>query len=228
LRQSEPSKSVLPFLVAVAIFGLAFVPFLLLQPNLQVDNTPFRQPIVGALYSLVCVLGIVAVFYPGRCLLMFQKPSSPLSANKPAASVHFSGHHPDCEKFQANRIKLGGTYFCAACSGLLVGAIAALGGIALFSFGFFELKAGGIWVLAVGEVLLVVGLAQVKLGGYMKMAANTLFVVGSLIFLIVVDLTAQNLPLDVYALGLIAFMLWLRISLSENHNKKVCLACGRC
>ena len=171
--QPVSSKFFLLFLVAVSVFGLALVPLLLLQPNLQADLLPFRRPLVGALYSVVCVLGIVAVFYPGRCRLMFQKPAASPNSQKTASSaVGFRGHHPDCEKFEANRITLRGSVFCAACTGLLIGAIAAMAGIVLFSLGFLNLGAGSLWVLVAGEVLMLVGLAQIKLGGYVKMAGE--------------------------------------------------------
>ena len=95
--------------------------------------------------------------------------------------MQFKGHHPDCEKFSGNRITIRGSVFCAACSGLLIGAIAAMVGVVLFSLGFFNLETGSLWVLAAGEVLMLVGLAQIKMGGYVKMAVNALFVVGSFI-----------------------------------------------
>jgi hypothetical protein len=227
--QPVPSKFFLLFLVAVAFFGLALVPLLLLGHNLQADQLPFRRPLVGAMYSVVCVLGIVAVFYPGRCRLIFQKPAASPNTQKTASSaVGFRGHHPDCQKFEANRITLRGSVFCAACTGLLIGAIASMAGIVLFSLGFLNLGAGSLWVLVAGEVLMLVGLVQIKLGGYVKMVVNALFVVGSFIILVATDSAAQSLLLDAYVLGLIVFMLWFRILLSEWNNKKTCVACGRC
>jgi hypothetical protein len=223
------SKFFLLFLVSVSIIGLALVPLLLLQTNLQGDPSPIRQPLVGTLYSVVCVLGVVAVFYPRKCRMMFQKPTVLPDSKKPSPStVEFRGHHPDCEKFSPNRVVIKGSVFCAACTGLLIGAIAAMAGIVLFSLSFFSLGVGNIWVLAAGEVLMLVGLAQIKLGGYVKMVVNALFVVGSCISLVAADLFAQSFLVDAYVLGLIVFMLWFRILLSEWNNKKTCVACGRC
>ena len=224
-----PSKFLLIFLVAVSVFGLALVPLLLLQSNLQVDRSPFRQPLVGATYSAVCIVGVVAVFYPGKCRMMFKKPNvSPEYGKMSTSTVELKGHHPDCEEFAGNRITIRGRVFCAACSGLLVGAIAALVGITLFSLGFFGLETESLWMLAVGEVLLLAGLAQIKMGGYVKMAANALFVVGSFITLVAADLAGQSGLVDAYVLGLIVFMLWFRILFSEWNNKRICVACGRC
>ena len=75
---------------------------------------------------------------------------------------------------------------------------------------------------------MLVGLAQIKLGGYIKVAVNALFVIGSGISLIVADLVGQNLLLDAYVLGLIIYMLWLRILLSEWNNRRICMNCQLC
>jgi hypothetical protein len=160
---------------------------------------------------------------------MFQKPNASLGSNKTSTSaIQVKGHHPDCEKFSANRITIRGSVQCVACSGLLVGAIVAIVGIVLFSLGFFDFGAGSLWVLAAGEVLMLVGVAQIKMRGYVKLAANALFVVGSCISLIIVDLAGQNLIVDLYMLALIVFVLWFRILLSEWSNERKCMACGRC
>ncbi len=103
-----------------------------------------------------------------------------------------------------------------------------MAGVVLFSLGFFSMEIGNFWVLAVGEFLMLIGLAQVKMGGYVKMAVNALFVVSSFIMLIEADLAGQNLFVDAYVLGLIVFMLWFRILISEWNNKQTCLVCGHC
>lgn len=213
----------------MAVFGLALVPILLVQSNVQGVQLPFRRPFIGSLYIVICIVGTIAVFYPGKCRMIIQKPHDSTIFEKPSASpMQFKGHHPDCDDFSGNRIGIRGRAFCAACSGLLVGAIVAMVGAVLFSLGFFDLATGSLWVLAGGEVLMIVGLAQIKLKGYVKMAVNALFVAGSCIILVVADLARQSLLVDVYVLGLIVFMLWIRILLSEWYNKRICVACGRC
>jgi hypothetical protein len=229
LPQSEPSNFFLLFLVAVTIFGLALIPFLLVQSNLQADQLSFRRPLVGAIYSVICIAGVVAVFHPSKCRLMFQKPNrSPDSSVPSMSAVQMKGHHPDCEEFAGNRIMVRSAVFCAACSGLLIGAMVAMVGAVLFSLGFFDLETGSLWVLVVGEVFMLGGLSQIKMSGYIKMALNALFVVGSSISLVVADLVGQSLVVDTYVLGLIVFTLWIRILLSEYNNKRVCVKCGHC
>jgi hypothetical protein len=229
LPQPKIPKYFLLFLFAVSVFGLVLAPLLVLQPNLQGEQSPLRRPLVSAMYSVICVVGIVAVFYPSKCRAMFQKPDVSLDAKKPSASkVQFKGHHPDCEKFSANRVTIRGSVFCAACSGLLIGALAALAGAVLFFLGFFDFGTGSFWVLVAGAVLMFAGLFQIKLAGYVKVAVNAMFVVGSFFMLAAADSAAQSWLVNAYMLGLIVFMLCFRILLSEWNNEKVCLACGHC
>jgi hypothetical protein len=225
----ELSRFFLLFLVAVGVFGLVLVLHLLLQSDLQVDTSPLRRPLIGALYCVVCILGIVAVFCPGKCRMMFQRPKvSPNSGSPEPRGVQFKGHHPECEKFSGNKIVIGRSVFCSACSGLLVGAIVSFVWIVLFSLGVLDFVTGNLWIFAVGVVFMLAGLAQIKVISYVKMAVNALFVVGSCICLVIADLVGKNLMVDVYVLGLIVFMLWVRILLSEWNNKRICLACGYC
>ncbi len=229
MSNHEISKFFLLFLVAVAVFGLALVPVLLIQPNLQSEQSALRRPLISVLYTVICVGGVVAVFFPGKCRLMFQKPTVSANPNeKSASTVQIKGHHPECENFSANRFTIRGSVFCAACSGLLIGGIAAIVGIALFSLGFFDLGTGSLRVLVAGEVLMIAGLAQIKISGFFKLAVNALFVVGSFLTLVEADLAGQSFLVDGYSLGLIVFMLWFRILLSEWNNKRTCVACGRC
>ena len=75
---------------------------------------------------------------------------------------------------------------------------------------------------------MVIGLAQIWFGGYVKLVANAMFVVGSFLTLIVVDGLGQNILVDLYVVGLIVFLLWTRIMLSEWNNKRICVLCGWC
>jgi ABC-type nickel/cobalt efflux system permease component RcnA len=242
MPQPTTFKVLLLFLVFVAFSGLSLVWLLLLQRTIGADQFALRTPIVIALYSIVCILGIVAVFYPAKCRLMFQKPNTPnrqnpnpplykgrgVASEQQTTTVPIKGHHPDCEGFTANRVTIRGRVFCASCSGLLIGAIAALAMALLFSLGAFSLGHDSLLIFPIGAALMLLGLAQILMSGYVKLAVNALFVVGSSIMIIIIDSAAKNLLLDAYVLGLIVFLLSLRIMLSDWHNKRTCLACGRC
>ena len=79
-----------------------------------------------------------------------------------------------------------------------------------------------------GEVGMVSGLAQIKFAGFAKVVVNVVFVVGSFVTLVETDVLARSLLVDAYVLGLIVFLLWLRILLSEWTNRRTCQTCGSC
>jgi hypothetical protein len=215
-------------LVAVSIVGLALVNVLVLQPNLELSSPPFRHDLVGSLYSIICLLGIAAVFYPEKCMGLFQKQSPLPQTSGASGSVRISGHHPDCQNFSGNRIRVNGRELCAACSGLLVGAIIALAGSAMQFFIGLNIVSASVWLLVLGEIWMLLGLFQIKFAGYAKMIANVIFVVGSFVTLVEADLMGESILVDLYTLGLIVFALWLRILLSEWNNRRICQKCQSC
>jgi hypothetical protein len=228
IKKGRASAITPVFLIAISLVGLALVNVLALQPNLVHSPPSVRHGLVGSSYIVICVLGIIAVFYPAKCMGFFQK-QCPLSQTSGASfSVRISGHHPDCQNFSGNRIRISGREVCAACGGLLIGAIFALLGSALQFFIGLTIVSPNAWLLTLGEFCMVLGLVQIKFAGYAKVIANLVFVVGSFVALAVADVLAESLLLDIYVLGLIGFLLWLRILLSEQNNRRICVSCQAC
>jgi hypothetical protein len=217
------------FLIVVSIVGLALIPILVLQPNLEHFQIPMHHSLVGALYITICALGISAVFYPTKCTSMFRKSQNPLpQASKPSIPIQIKGHHPDCQNYSASRIMVRGRAICAACGGLLIGAVIALIGAVAYFFVDLNIAWGSVWLLALGEIWMLLGLAQIKFAGYAKVIMNVVFVVGSFVTLVEADGMGENVIVDFYAVGLIAFILWLRILLSEWNNRRICQTCRSC
>lgn len=215
--------------VVIAIGGLTLIPPVILLHSATDYQIPMRHQIVGSLFSLICVLGILAAFYPVKCRRMFKKAQNPLPpTNGQTRIIKTKGHHPECDKYAANRIKIGTFTICAACSGLLVGALIALTGTVAYFFMGVNIGENSFWLLIIGEALMLLGLAQIKFSGYIKSIVNMLFVVGSFFALFEVDFLGKSFVVDLYMLGLIAFMLWLRILLSEWQNKRTCRECRLC
>jgi hypothetical protein len=217
----------LMFIAVVSVFGLVLIPVLVLQPNLIHVQVSIRQSLAGALYLTICVLGVLAVFYPSKCKRLFGKSQNPLTqASKP--SVQIRGHHPDCQNYEANRIKVGGQVFCTACSGLFIGAVVVFIGTVLQFFVGLEIVWSNIWLLVLGEICILLGLAQIKFAGYVKLFINVIFVVGSFVTLVETDLLGGSILVDFYVLGLIVFVLWFRLLLSEWNNGRICQTCQLC
>ncbi len=228
MLKNEISAFWIAFLLFLSIIGLAFVPFLLLQSNLDNIKFPFLQNFVGAFFITLCLLGAVAVFYPTKCRDMLEKTQNPIPQANKVVQVQIKGHHPDCQKFSGNVIKIKGKMLCAACSGLLIGDIIVLTGTVLYFFVGFNLWSGSSWLLGLGEMGVLLGLAQIKLAGYFKVFANVVFVFGAFIILVVTDFLVSSFMVDLYVLGLVTFLLWFRILLSEWNNKRICQACQSC
>jgi len=185
------------------------------------------------LYSVICILGIFAVFYPKKCenTFMFKKHMELRRyGDHPVLSetMQFKGHHPNCKEFSTNRIKIQNAVLCSACTGLLVGAMGTLIGTLFYFFIGFTLTQADPKFLFVGDAGMLLGLVQFKFGGYLKLMVNALFVLGSFITLITADLLGKSLFIDLYVLGLIVFLLLTRILISEWNNKRICVKCEGC
>jgi hypothetical protein len=225
-KDRGPLASVL-FLTLVSVVGLVLVPVLVLQPTLIHVQVSIRHGFVGTLYLIICLFGVSAVFYPSKCKSLFGKAQNPLTQAR-KSSVQIRGHHPGCQNYSANRIKVGGQVICAACGGLFIGAVSVFIGTVLYFFVGLEVVGSSFWLLVLGEICILLGLAQIKFGGYVKMLVNVIFVVGSFVTLVETDLLGGSILVDFYVLGLIVFMLWFRILLSEWNNGRTCERCHLC
>ena len=218
--------------ILFSVVGLIILPFLLFQSAKFEVNFPYSKFLVGSLYSLVCLLGIVAVFYPQKCQNTFAFRQNATLESKSrtgeGSDLIFKGHHPNCRKFDGNRIKICGFVFCSACLGLLIGAIFAMIGTMFYFFFGTPFPLANLGILLVGSGAMLLGLVQFVFRSYVKLIVNSLFVVGSLLMLISADLISGSLLIDLYVVGMIVFLLLTRIMLSEWNNRKICLECGSC
>jgi hypothetical protein len=183
------------------------------------------------MFALVCISGIVAVFFPKKCVEALALPRDHVQTEsnvEELVSLVLRGHHPACSRFSAHTIRMRNSCLCAACAGLLLGAIVALtGALAYFSTGwsFHQL---GFFSLLVGIAGIVLGFLQFKFKAFIRLAMNSFFVIGAFLILISADFLMQNLLIDLYALFLIVFWLFTRILISKWNNTRVCFSCESC
>ncbi len=233
MLKSPSSKIYLWFATLISVVGAVSLPLLLLQPpKIQVEF-PFGRSLVGLAFAGICMLGIIAVFYPKECqktplLSLRGKPTRNNFGNLDRPSILTIGHHPNCEKFSANRIQIRTKTLCASCAGLLVGAIIALAGTILYFFLNNSFFAADPRILLVSTLAMLLGLVQIMFRSYVKVTVNTLFVLSSFTTLVTVDLLAKNLLVDMYALAIIVSLLLTRIALSQWNNQRVCSKCESC
>ncbi len=222
------------FLVLISFFGLLLITALTAFPPNITGNIPWRKPLIGSIFSAICIFGILAVFSPTRCLriLELRKKESPINSSSGKFISHrlspsMQGHHPNCGKFSAHIFQIRGKTFCAACMGLLLGGLLALTGALLYFFGNWRIaeQSSSIMVYA-GIIGVGLGLFQFKFRSLLRLSLNTLFVLGTLLILIGIDDFVHSLMVDLFVVSLILFWLFTRISLSQWDHKRICSDCN--
>jgi hypothetical protein len=203
----------------------------LYQPASQ-ENFFWRKPLIGSIFSLICISGLITVFFPERCseALYLHETERPKDQKDKNPSIRttpiiLKGHHPACGRFSAHTLRIGVRVYCAACAGLLLGAIIAFAGAALYFFAGLNSEQLGISSVLVGQAGLILGFIQFKFIGYARLIVNAFFVFATLLTLTGIDRLVKNTFIDVYVIFLVIFWLWTRIMISEWDHLRICYAC---
>jgi hypothetical protein len=218
------------YLVIMSFLGLFLAGMLTVYPPTSHETFPWRKPLIGSIFGLICVFGIVAVFYPTRCSRIFdlrKKPSRPYLSKiaSHGTSSTLQGHHPDCGKFAAHVFRIGDKTFCAACTGLLLGGLLALVGTFLYFFGNWRVGQGGSSMVWIGVLGVGFGLFQFKFRSFVRLFLNIFFVLGTFFILIGVDKLVHSVTVDLFLVASTLFWLFTRISLSQWNHERICYAC---
>jgi hypothetical protein len=220
------------FAVGVSIFGSIIVLMLALYPPSAQENLPWRKPLIGSIFTLICVSGITAVFFPEKCSESFHshKPEKPTisearNSSFQGTSVTLKGHHPDCGRFSMHTVRVDRHVFCAACTGLFLGALVSVLGASLYFFGEWHIEEASFPAVFVGIVGVILGFLQLKFGGFVRLMLNAYFVLGTFLVLAGLDELRQSLFADLFLIALIVFWLFSRIALSQWDHRRICQDC---
>lgn len=244
MSKSFSQRFYLSFLVSVSLFGLFLVTLPAVFPLLVQEDFQWRKPLIGSVFGLICLLGIIAVFFPSRCSTIFHTDNtgnrSHTASIRGNTAFHKTstifglklthGHHPICEGFTAHEFQIGEKTFCTACMGLLLGALMTLFGVAAYFFRGWN----------VGEnisLFLVSGVSSVGLGLFhymffdiqwrpIRFLLNAFFVFGTFLVLASIDAVANSLILDSFVIFLSVFWLFTRILLSKHVHNRICQTCS--
>jgi hypothetical protein len=211
--------------LAVALGGVILVAGFLTQQRAPVGVGD--SGLVWLTFSLLCILGAAATLFPHIC-----SPSTTLPEDLDPSRytellcvrlVH--GHHPTCGGFQGHEFTLGEKRFCAGCTGLLIGAVAALAVTALYSYRGSQLPSlvGYVGLLFVSMGLLHVPLLE-KEPRPLRVLFNALLVAGFSLVLASVD-GLGNPTFDFVVVGLCVYWILTRIQLSRWSHNRVCREC---
>ena len=227
-------NSVLMFLISVSFFGLLLVGALALNPPTVRESFLWRKPLIGSLFWLICIFGILAIFFPKQCSAVFdfKKKEKPEHSDENLFAFHgthsiVQGHHPDCENFSGHVLRRGDRRFCAACTGLLLGGLISLVGASLYFFVGWSVGESSLQAVFVGLVGVSFGLFQFEVKrNVVRLILNSFFVLGALLLLVGIDELAQSLFADLFLVILVVFWLFTRISLSQWNNWRICYTCN--
>jgi len=227
-------------LIGVSFFGLFFAVILAFSPTATL-NFVYRKPMIGSIFGMVCILGILAVFSPRKCSNIFycQKEDSIdsskrgyLNANKKSfvfdlKIVH--KHHPSCENFSSHEFQIGKKSYCVGCTGLLFGALISLFGTIIYFSNSWQIIQESLFFIGIG----ISGVSSGLLAPFfnlrrktLRFSLNVIFIFGMFSILIWGDTLAQSLFIDLFLISLSVFWLFTRISLSQWNHQRICNACG--
>ena len=221
-------------MISVSFFGLLLVGALALNPPTVRESFLWRKPLIGSLFWLICIFGILAIFFPKQCSAVFdfKKKEKHEHSDENLFAFHgtrsiVQGHHPDCENFSAHVLRIGDRRFCAACIGLLLGGLISLVGAFLYFFVGWSVGESNLQAVSVGLVGVSFGLFQFKVKrSVVRLVLNSFFVFGALLLLVGIDELAQSVFADLFLVILIVFWLFTRISLSQWNNWRICYTCN--
>ena len=178
-------------------------------------------------FSAICLLGITAAIFPRSCShrdIPTDLDSSRYTVVGGVKIIH--GHHVPCEGFKEHEISLKGKTVCAACTGLLIGAILAL---IVASHHFLGGYAYPAFAGYIGVAFSLVGLIYIPIlkprNPLLRALYNMLFVVGFSLLLVVVD-NKGSLTLDLVVIGMSVYWMYSRIQFSTWGHNKVCEECN--
>jgi len=232
MSQQRYIRSDIKYQLLVSFLGLFLLTVLTAFPPTVTGDLSWRKPVIGSIFSSICVLGILAVFSPNKCLRIFNigKKSKTVGSDSAKLASHgksnaLQGHHPTCGNYDAHIFRIKDKTLCAACTGLLLGGLLALAGAAVYFFGDWRVAEHSSLMVLLGIVGVSFGLFQFKFKNLVRLSVNTIFVLGTLLILIGIDELVHSLFFDLFVVSLIVFWLFTRISLSQWDHERICSEC---
>lgn len=236
-------KSSLYFMVAVSFFSVFLITSLAFFPPKIHDEFQWRKPLTGSIFALICILGMIAAFFPKKCSRIFHENRSRIINNdsfisKKGKFRKFTkifgltlthGHHLECQGFSHHEFQMGEKTFCIACMGLFFGAVASIFGVIAYFFFNWFVGISGWFVVVFGTTCVVSCFLQYAFFDFhwklIRFSFNAFFVFGMFLVLVGLDYIVQSLTLNFFLIGLFVFWLSTRILLSKNGHKKICRVC---
>jgi hypothetical protein len=187
---------------------------------------------------MICISGMFSVVYPSKCTKflknrqeVYDPPLNKISEDegKYYSREKFEGHHPICQNYKTHTFLLMGRRYCAGCTGLFTGSVAAVVGTIIYYF-YGNFSVSGILIFTMGIVFVFISLLEnlfFKINSNIaRLFFNMLLVIGSFLILVGVMEINSSLFVEFYFLVLVFVLIITRIAISERDHEIICLNCG--
>jgi hypothetical protein len=224
-------KILAAFALTVSLFGLGMTLIMGTFKLGEGQETSIGSPMLGALFGLLCILGIFAVLRPAPCnriLRSGKAGNGEASEVETGTAIKIRGHHPDCESYTNHVFVRGDRMYCAGCMGLLTGAVLALLGAAVFFSGWLEMPGEGLPTLFIGGSLVAIGLVIFTIGSEnrkLRFAINAAFPQGAFLVLASIQQRTQSLGSGLFVMLIILFWVITRVMLARWDHVRICGSC---
>ena len=215
-------------LIAISLLGLALLCGIALTSHAPTQY-PDQNVLVFGVLAAIDLLGILAAVSPTGCARsinpVFRRGFAQEDWNDQPRRG-YEGHHPPCGEFGSHVITISGKKYCAGCTGLVLGAVLSLLGIAFF-FGYpGPLPSATLFWLGFSLVFISQLQPLLVSSGFARLLFSFCLAFGSLLLLLGVNGLASNLFLDCYCLSLMVFMIIARTAISRRTHASICSSCG--
>jgi len=237
LKKPAKLNIVASFYLIASLLSLGLFAILAFSQTVPKTDFTWQKLLAGTIFSVICILGILAGLSPSRCSRTTHYKTTKRSSsyaerlnNEDETSMSFEGHHPACSNFASHVLSVGERKLCAGCTGLVIGAIVSLAGSFLYFFVGLQIEEFSALVFWLGFVGVLFGLLQYKIpssNSLVHFILNVTFVLGAFLLLVGANSVNESLPLDLYFIVLSVYWILTRIELSRLEHRKKCLGCSR-
>ena len=139
--------------------------------------------------------------------------------------LRYEGHHPPCSGFRSHVVTISSRKYCAGCTGLALGALLSLVGIALLLGSLNYLPFAVLFWLGFALVLIAQFQHLLPVSGSIRLVISLGFSFGAFLMLAGGDGLVSSAFLDFYCLSLIVFLIISRTMISRESHAMVCSSC---
>jgi hypothetical protein len=214
---------VLALNIIVSIFGLLIMLLFAFNPPLINESFLLRKFLIGSVFSFICIFGAFAALFPSLCSKVFCFQTD--GVKDASHRTKSASHHPDCREFSTHVIHMNDRTLCAACTGLLLGALIALIGTILCFFSGLCIEKVSFAAVLIGVAGIILGFLQFKFRGFIRLTLNVFFVLGAFLILVGIDELTKSLPIDLFLAALVVFWIVTRIQISQWDHWRICSNC---